>query len=39
MTVLQLVINEPDIRDAWTGVPLCLYTMITYAAVFLLKVQ
>jgi hypothetical protein len=39
MTILQLVINEPDIRDALIGVPLYLHTMITYAAVFLLKVQ
>lgn len=39
MTILQLVINEPDIRDALIGVPLYIHTMITYAAVFLLKVQ
>jgi hypothetical protein len=39
MTILQLVINEPDIRGALIGVPLYLHTMITYAAVFLLKMQ
>lgn len=39
MSILQLVIDEPDIRDALIGVPLYLHTMITYAAVFLLKVQ
>jgi hypothetical protein len=39
MTILQLVINEPDIRDGLNGVPLYLHTMITYASVFLLKVQ
>jgi hypothetical protein len=39
MSILQLVIDEPDIRAALIGVPLYLHTMITYAAVFLLKVQ
>lgn len=39
MSILQLVIDEPDIRDALIGVPLYLHTMITYAAVFLLKIQ
>jgi hypothetical protein len=39
VAILQLVINEADIRDALIGVPLYLHTMITYAAVFLLKVQ
>jgi hypothetical protein len=39
MSILQLVIDEPDIRNALIGVPLYLHTMITYAAVFLLKVQ
>jgi hypothetical protein len=39
MSILQLVIDEPDIRDALIGVPLYLHTMITYAAVFLMKVQ
>lgn len=39
MSILQLVIHEPDIKDALIGVPLYLHTMITYAAVFLLKVQ
>jgi hypothetical protein len=39
MSILQLVIDEPDIKDALIGVPLYLHTMITYAAVFLLKVQ
>lgn len=39
MTILQLIINEPDIRDGLNGVPLYLHTMITYASVFLLKVQ
>lgn len=39
MSILQLVIDEPDIRQALIGVPLYLHTMITYAAVFLLKIQ
>ena len=39
LAILQLVITEPDIKDALNGVPLYLHTMITYAAVFLLKVQ
>jgi hypothetical protein len=38
MSILQLVIDEPDIRAALIGVPLYLHTMITYAAVFLLQV-
>jgi len=34
-----MVLEEPDMRRAVVGVPLYLHTMITMAAVFLLKVQ
>ncbi|EPE30104.1 Zn2/Cys6 DNA-binding protein [Glarea lozoyensis ATCC 20868] len=39
VAILQLVISSPDIRNGLVGVPLYLHTMITYAAVFLLKVE
>ena len=39
VAILQLVISQPDIRNGLVGVPLYLHTMITYAAVFLLKVE
>jgi hypothetical protein len=39
MTILRLVAEEPDIKAALVGVPLYLHTMVTFAAVFLLKVQ
>jgi len=39
MSILQIVLDEPDIRNSLVGVPIYLHTMITYAAVFLLKVQ
>jgi hypothetical protein len=39
VSILQLVISSPDIRNGLVGVPLYLHTMITYAAVFLLKVE
>jgi hypothetical protein len=39
LSILQLVISSPDIRNGLVGVPLYLHTMITYAAVFLLKVE
>jgi len=39
ISILRLVVGEPDIRNGLVGVPLYLHTMITYAAVFLLKVQ
>lgn len=39
MTILRLVNEEPDIKAALVGVPLYLHTMVTFAAVFLLKVQ
>ncbi|TKA81507.1 hypothetical protein B0A49_00559 [Cryomyces minteri] len=38
-TILRMVLDEPDIRNALVGVPLYLHTMITYATVFLLKVR
>lgn len=38
-TILNMVLEEPDMRRAIVGVPLYLHTMITMAAVFLLKVQ
>ncbi|KAH8657211.1 hypothetical protein BGZ60DRAFT_142213 [Tricladium varicosporioides] len=37
--LLRMTLEEPDIRSAIVGVPLYLLTMITYATVFLLKVQ
>jgi hypothetical protein len=39
VTILSTVLREPDIRAAIVGVPIYLHTMITYAAVFLLKMQ
>ncbi|CAG8979489.1 hypothetical protein HYALB_00011893 [Hymenoscyphus albidus] len=39
ISILQLVITQQDIREGLVGVPLYLQTMITYAAVFLHKVQ
>ena len=38
MSTLSLVLEEPDIRDAIVGVPLFTHTMVTFSAVFLLKV-
>lgn len=35
---LNLVLNEPDIEKSLVGVPLYLHSMITFAAVFLLKI-
>lgn len=35
---LQAVLDEPDIQRALIGVPLYLHSMITFAAVFLLKI-
>lgn len=37
--ILRMTLEEPDIKGAIVGVPLYLHTMITYATVFLLKVQ
>jgi hypothetical protein len=39
ISVLRIAIQEPEMRAALVGVPLYIHTMITYAAVFLLKVQ
>ena len=38
MATLQVVLDEPDIQRALIGVPLYLHSMITFAAVFLLKI-
>lgn len=38
-SVLRIAIQEPEMRAALVGVPLYIHTMITYAAVFLLKAQ
>jgi hypothetical protein len=38
-SILQTVLDEPDIRNSVVGVPIYLHTMITCSAVFLLKVQ
>lgn len=38
MATLNLVLEEPDVRDAVVGVPIFTHTMITFSAVFLLKV-
>ncbi|PKY07747.1 hypothetical protein P168DRAFT_285946 [Aspergillus campestris IBT 28561] len=35
---LRVVLDEPDIQAALVGVPLYLHSMITFAAVFLLKI-
>ncbi|PYH63860.1 Zn(II)2Cys6 transcription factor [Aspergillus vadensis CBS 113365] len=35
---LRVVLDEPDIQRALVGVPLYLHSMITFAAVFLLKI-
>ncbi len=37
--ILKMVLDEPDVRNALVGVPLYLHTMISYAAVFLIKVH
>ena len=39
LMILRMTLEEPDITGAIVGVPLYLHTMITYATVFLLKVQ
>ncbi|KAL3417232.1 major facilitator superfamily transporter [Phlyctema vagabunda] len=39
MSILQVVLDQPDIRKSVVGVPLYLHTMITYSAVFLIKVR
>lgn len=39
MAILQIVLNDPDVRNSVVGVPIYLSTMITYSTVFLLKVQ
>ncbi|EZF77765.1 hypothetical protein H105_01050 [Trichophyton soudanense CBS 452.61] len=38
MATLNLVLEEVDLRDAVVGVPIFTHTMITFSAVFLLKV-
>lgn len=38
MACLSMVLDEPDIRDAIVGVPIFTHTMVTFSAVFLLKV-
>ena len=38
MDCLNMVLEEPDIRDAIVGVPIFTHTMVTFSAVFLLKV-
>jgi hypothetical protein len=38
MSTLQMVLDEPDIQNSLVGVPLFLHSMITFAAVFLLKI-
>ncbi|KAL1969597.1 hypothetical protein VTN77DRAFT_8150 [Rasamsonia byssochlamydoides] len=38
MACLNMVLEEPDIRDAIVGVPIFTHTMVTFSAVFLLKV-
>ncbi|KAL2008354.1 hypothetical protein VTN00DRAFT_8336 [Thermoascus crustaceus] len=38
MACLCMVLDEPDIRDAIVGVPIFTHTMVTFSAVFLLKV-
>lgn len=38
IATLEVVLDEPDIQRALIGVPLYLHSMITFAAVFLLKI-
>ncbi|KAL3482338.1 hypothetical protein BJX99DRAFT_216848 [Aspergillus californicus] len=38
MACLNMVLDEQDIRDAIVGVPIFTHTMVTFSAVFLLKV-
>lgn len=38
MACLNMVLEEPDVRDAIVGVPIFTHTMVTFSAVFLLKV-
>lgn len=38
VSILNMVLNEPDIRNAIVGMPLFTHTMIAFSAVFLLKV-
>ncbi|OJJ44294.1 hypothetical protein ASPZODRAFT_135101 [Penicilliopsis zonata CBS 506.65] len=38
MACLNMVLEEPDIRDAIVGVPIFTHTMVTFSAVFLIKV-
>jgi hypothetical protein len=38
ISTLQVVLDEPDIQRSLVGVPLYLHSMITFAAVFLLKI-
>lgn len=37
--ILQIVLEEPDIKDSLVGVPLYLHTMIAFAVVFLIKMS
>ncbi|KAG4428453.1 hypothetical protein IFR05_016065 [Cadophora sp. M221] len=37
--ILQMVLEDTDVRNSVVGVPIYLSTMITYSTVFLLKVQ
>lgn len=37
--ILQIVLEEQDIKDSLVGVPLYLHTMIAFAAVFLIKMS
>jgi hypothetical protein len=37
-SVLRVVLDEPDIQKSLVGVPLFLHSMITFSAVFLLKI-
>lgn len=38
IATLNLVLEDPDVRDAIVGVPIFTHTMVTFSAVFLLKV-
>jgi hypothetical protein len=39
MNILQLVLDDVDVRNSVIGVPIYLHTMLTYSSAFLLKVQ
>lgn len=39
ISILEMVLDETDVRNSVVGVPIYLHTMISYSSVFLLKVR